>query len=308
MLVRDGVGLAMIISLNESSFITVPTPTFHVKCSLLMRCVVFLFIDMFALTILYCILFFYIRIQLKNFRKANSTSDITVKDPASHQPGAGGQPVELSPWQANLESGLPPVQITPHTFVTTKTVQITIEERTPDPTLHKNSLQPHAMNPDTDRTHRKMNQVALTLLAYPIMYICLTLTLSITRLSQFAGDNWGLTCVYVGASIFCCTGWVNVLVYTATRKGIISWDWLFRRSRSRSNSTHLANMHGRSESRLANSEYTLGGKVANPPPYNPHFPGGQRTVSSDVDLTISKPGSTHSALGVASVLSQGRNG
>jgi len=155
------------------------------------------------------------------------------------------------------------------------------------------------MNPDTDRTHRKMNQVALTLLAYPIMYICLTLTLSITRLSEFAGDDWGFTCVYVGASIFCCSGWVNVLMYTVTRKGIISWDWLFgRRSRARSNSAHLTS-HPRSESRVANPEYEFSSvKGSGLSQYsNSHFPGGQRIGSSDVDLSISKPGSCHSGLG-----------
>ena len=289
-----------ITSGNESSFTTVHSPTLILNFTLLMRCVVFLFIDMFALTILYCVLFFYIRLQLKNFRKANSSSEPNVKE--SNGPHATGH--ELSPWQANLESGIPSVQINPHTFITTKTVHVTTEERNPDPlTPHKNSLQPHTMNPDADRTHKKMNQVALTLLAYPIMYICLTLTLCITRFSEFAGDDWGFTCVYVGASIFCCTGWVNALMYTATRKGIISWDWLFRRGRSRSNSTHLSNMYPRSESRLAGSEF---GRGSNPPPYNPHFPGGPRSQPSEIDLTISKPGSSHSVLGhTASVKSHG---
>jgi hypothetical protein len=212
---------------------------------------------MFALTILYCILFFYIRIQLKNFRKATSTSEIQ----SWH---------ETSNWQANLEAG-PPEQPTPSKLIiTTQTVTVTTEER-PVPR--------HTMKVEPDRSHQRMNQVALTLLFYPVMYICLTMPLVITRVSQFAGNQLGLTSIYVGASIYCCSGFVNVLLYTATRKGIFSWDWLFRRRRSTS-------------------------EVAPPPPYNPHYPGSHH-FRTNSDSTLHLPvgiSSKSSPLSIASFI------
>jgi hypothetical protein len=216
-----------------------------------------LFIDMFALTILYCVLFFYIRTQLKNFRKGLSSSDAMT----------GGGTHELSGWQANLEAGGADSEspANPKAIIQTKTVTVTTEER-PAPVKRRNHMVTEA-----ERAHKRMNQVALTLLSYPIAYICLTMPLSITRLSQFAGKDWGLTCIYAGACIFCCTGFVNVLLYTATRKGIISWSWLFKRRGSS----------------------TLGGTADGttsppPPPYNPHFPGSHHVRGmSDSTLHLS---------------------
>jgi len=213
---------------------------------------IFLFIDMFALSILYCILFFYIRTQLKNFRKGISTSEAQS---GSH---------ELSAWQANLEAGSHGESPTPpKAIITTQTVTVTTEDR-PVPKRRNH------MTTEAERAHKRMNQVALTLLSYPIAYICLTMPLSITRLSQFAGRTWGLTCIYIGACIFCCSGLVNVLLYTATRKGIISWDWLFKRRRSTTR-----------DSTGADSQ-------APPPPYNPHFPGSHH-VRGMSDSTLHLP-------------------
>jgi len=189
---------------------------------------------MFSLTILYSILFFYIRIQLKNFKKVASTSEMQ----STH---------ELASWQANLEAGQPGQPTAPQQIITTKTVSVTTEER---PQRRAQS--------DADRAHRRMSHVALTLLCYPIMYICLTMPLSITRLSQFAGKTPSLTAVYAGATIFCCSGLVNVLLYTATRKGIISWNWLWPRRRSSTTK-----------------------ESAPPPPYHPHYPGSHPPPTSD---------------------------
>ena len=213
---------------------------------------------MFALTILYCVLFFYIRTQLKNFRKANSGSDVQ-------------SPHEISNWQANLEAGPPEQPTPPKQIITTQTVTITTEER---------SFQRPTVKAEPDRAHQRMNQVALTLLFYPVMYICLTMPLVITRVSEFAGNKWGLTSIYVGASIYCCSGFFNVLLYTATRKGIISWDWLFRRRRSTSS------------------------EVA-PPPYNPHYPGSHH-FRSNSDSTLHLPASISSKSSMLSIASLSR--
>ena len=212
---------------------------------------------MFALTILYCVVFLYIRTQLKSFRKATSTSE------QQSWP-------ETSNWQANLEAGPLDQPIPPRQIITTQTVTVTTEAR---------PVQRPTIKVEPDRTHQRMNQVALTLLLYPVMYICLTMPLVITRVSEFAGNKWGLSSIYVGASIYSCSGFFNVLLYTATRKGIISWDWVFRRRRS------------------------ISSEVAPPPPYNPHYPGSHHLMSNS-DSTLHLPlgiSSKSSILSMASI-------
>ena len=104
-----------------------------------MLIVVFLFIDMFALTILYCILFFYIRIQLKNFRKVASSSEIQ----SSH---------ELQSWQANLEAGTPEQPTAPKQIITTQTVTVTTEDRPQRRTMKTEADRAHQAN-ESSRTH-----------------------------------------------------------------------------------------------------------------------------------------------------------
>lgn len=174
---------------------------------------------MFSLTVLYCVLFFYIRLQLKNFRAVNSST-------TEHHTGTGNH--ELRAWHANLEAGVPvdsaPGHLAaPNGILTKTTVTVTTEER-PN-TLYSG----RRTRNEADRAHRRMNQVAMTLLCYPVTYICLTMPICITRLSQFAGNNWGLVPIYVAACLYCFSGFFNVLLYTATRRGIISWGWLFKR-------------------------------------------------------------------------------
>jgi hypothetical protein len=115
------------------------------------------------------------------------------------------------------------------------------------------------------------------LLCYPITYILLTMPLSITRLSQFAGNNWGLPAIHAAAAIYCCSGFINVMLYTLTRKGIISWDWLLRRRKSTTSGTD-------------NSEPT------SPTSYVGHYNGGSLHQKPFPRGPISKP----SALSLAS--------
>jgi|SRR5947207_270995 len=171
---------------------------------------VFLFIDMFALTILYVALFVYIRLQLKSFRAATSSNTESTTE-------------ELRPSQANLEAGIPnETTASPHAILAKTTVTVMSEDS------RRTYLSAAARaRAETDRTRRRMNKVAVTLLLYPILYICLTMPLSITRLAQFAGNSWRISVVHAAAAIYCCSGWCNVLLYTLTRRGIISWNWLF---------------------------------------------------------------------------------
>src|SRR5208282_4781972 len=70
---------------------------------------------------------------------------------------------------------------------------------------------------------RRMLQVARSLLWYPLIYLVVTAPLTIGRLAQFAGDDWASTYLFVAASFYASAGWCNVLLYTTTRKGIVSW-------------------------------------------------------------------------------------
>lgn len=54
----------------------------------------------------------------------------------------------------------------------------------------------------------------------------LTLPISISRISEFRGQELGLTFAYFGAALFECTGFINVLLYMGTRKGLVSWNRL----------------------------------------------------------------------------------
>jgi hypothetical protein len=160
---------------------------------------------MFALSTLYAILFFYIYLQSRKFGPTQSSVD---NHSTSH---------EMQRWQSNLEAGTTAPPPTFQNIMTTQTVTIITETRAASIRRIRNS---------EDNSRRRVTQVAVRLLFYPIVYICLTMPVSIARLANFAGQNWSLTAIHVGAAIYVCSGWVNVLLYTATRKGIISWNWL----------------------------------------------------------------------------------
>jgi len=125
-------------------------------------------------------------------------------------------------------------------IITTHSVTIITED-------HSTSTR-RVRRPDGDHSRRRMTQVALRLLCYPIVYICLTMPVSIARLAHIAGHDWGLTAIHVGAAIYVTSGLVNVLLYTATRKGIISWDWLIPKRKTdtdyRTGSSDLAHHVG----------------------------------------------------------------
>jgi len=108
----------------------------------------------------------------------------------------------------------------------TTSVKVTNEARP----VQKQS-KPH----DTERAKRRMNTIAVTLLCYPAAYLCLTMPLSVARVAIYCGANFSPAVSYIVIAIFGSSGWVNVLLYTITRKGIVSWDWIlfWRRPGSR---------------------------------------------------------------------------
>lgn len=121
---------------------------------------------------------------------------------------------EFPGYQGNLEAGNPIGRIIPQSI----------------PRIQTGSHQ----------AQKRMKQISLTLLFYPIIYIVVLLPLSIARLRQFVGKSPSLAFTYTTVAIFNCQGFINVLLYTTTRKGLISWDRLFRKfNRGNSEQSHI---------------------------------------------------------------------
>ena len=177
---------------------------------------------MLALTVMYCIVFFYIRSQLRKF---SSETDLSSDQQSPAQ--------ELERWQADLEAGGANPDTPPRQIMTTRMVSVTTEDHGPSLTTEStNGLSISLRNTPTNQSHliarKRMLQVARSLLWYPLIYLCVTAPLTMGRLAQFADDDWATTCIFVGASFYASGGWLNVLLYTTTRKGIISWTWCGR--------------------------------------------------------------------------------
>ena len=176
---------------------------------ILILTLVFLFFNGFALPVLYCLLFLYIRGHLKAFRISTSSKQSSG--------------LALEPWQANLESGRSGTMASPREVIKTTSVKITTEIGT--------IQQPHEHN-EAERSMKRMNQVAIILLCYPIAYLCLTVPISVVRVATYSGAHFSLPVSYIVVSIYASSGWVNVLLYTIPRKGIISWSRLLLCSQS----------------------------------------------------------------------------
>jgi hypothetical protein len=161
--------------------------------------IVFVFIDIIGLLILYGVLFFYLRVQLRNLHVVTNSSD------HDHQ--------------IILEHGSN-VQFPTSGISMTKPVTVTPEE-------YHSRRGPEPLRPTP--AERRMNQVCLTLLLYPLVYIIVLLPLSIVRVMQFENKNPNLKASHIVCGIFDCQGFINVLLYTCTRKGIIPWNTLLRK-------------------------------------------------------------------------------
>jgi hypothetical protein len=163
---------------------------------------VFFFIDMISLTTIYCILFVYVRVKARNLRQLISTN-------------ASGCSYEMNQtWEADSETGIcSSMQSTGQAKTNTK---VTMEDR------------PTHQSATGERSCGRMNRASVILICYPMVYICLTMPMCISRICSFVGKSWSLPAVYAGTTIYVCSGVVNVLVYTITRKGIIPWGRLFR--------------------------------------------------------------------------------
>lgn len=175
--------------------------------------VAFLFLDMTTLTILYSVLFFFLRAQTKHLLKAGNTTDHHTTD--DRMTTHGHWEITVGTEGDDVEAAQPSPD---GAVIVTKSVTVYSEGAT-------HSRNPRPIAP-ARRTYNRMNKVSFTLLIYPVLYILLTMPISISRIAQFGGHQWGLTFAHFGGALFSCTGFINVLLYTTTRKGIISWSRL----------------------------------------------------------------------------------
>ena len=171
---------------------------------------------MATLTILYSILFFFLRAQTKGLLKPSSPTDQqTVGDDLT-------MTTNTAQWEVTLGAPDDDPEASPARpsgpVIVTKSVAIYTES--------SSNARPSPPHVNNRQAHRKITKVSVTLLIYPILYMILNLPISMARIAEFAGQEWGLAFIHFGAALFECTGWINVLLYTSTRKGLVSWSRL----------------------------------------------------------------------------------
>ena len=80
------------------------------------------------------------------------------------------------------------------------------------------------------RCRRRIWQLGVSLLCFPVIYTVLALPLSVARTLEMANHRPSNAYIWISASLYTCGGWCNVILYTATREGVIPWNWfLWRR-------------------------------------------------------------------------------
>jgi hypothetical protein len=124
---------------------------------------------------------------------------------------------DCKPCEANLESKTPANSVPSSEIVMTKIARVTSEVP---------SVQKQRELDGAERTKRRIYKVAVTLLCYPIAYLLLTMPISVVRVAVYSGAELPLPVSSAVVAIYASSGWVNVLLYTIPRKGIISWDWI----------------------------------------------------------------------------------
>lgn len=180
----------------DRQFLLLGTDILLLWCQSPFRCLilVYLFINMFALIVLYTGLFFYVRMRARGFRKYTSSSDHV----GILETGGSGSAKDSQ-------------------ILVTRTVSVTSRPLN------------HCQKRNGDSVHGRMNTVSYTLLLYPTVFIILTMPVAVARLYEFVGRPVTLKSLYIGAAMFDLQGFANVILYTATRKGIIPWNRMFEK-------------------------------------------------------------------------------
>ncbi|WAR55466.1 hypothetical protein PtB15_6B207 [Puccinia triticina] len=68
-----------------------------------------------------------------------------------------------------------------------------------------------------DHLRKKLERKARAMLMYPIAFIFMILPLSAYRLASLAGHDWGITAATVCGSMYCLSGFIDVLLFGTTR-------------------------------------------------------------------------------------------
>ena len=171
----------------------------------------FIWIDNFALTAIYCLLYLPLRSQLRKFARRSSEAETSEYTSEEGYPGFRNLTHESQTSTGQIASDIPMITVS------------TKEPRSKD--RQSLSQRSNSRSNELNRERRCILRAATTLFCYLLVYIMLTMTLSITHLANFVYRDWGHTIIFAGASVYTCGGWCNVLLYTATRRGIVPWNW-----------------------------------------------------------------------------------
>nr|OQO16939.1 hypothetical protein B0A51_15862 [Rachicladosporium sp. CCFEE 5018] len=76
----------------------------------------------------------------------------------------------------------------------------------------------------TSSTALRAKSAAKLIIAYPVVYVVCTLPLVTARLTTMAGGTVTYTTLCVAAAMITSNGWLDVLLYTLTRQGLIFGD------------------------------------------------------------------------------------
>ncbi|KAI9611406.1 hypothetical protein H4Q26_008356 [Puccinia striiformis f. sp. tritici PST-130] len=68
-----------------------------------------------------------------------------------------------------------------------------------------------------DHLRKKLERKARAMLMYPIAFIFMILPLSAYRLASLAGHEWGITAATVCGTLYCLSGFIDVLLFGTTR-------------------------------------------------------------------------------------------
>jgi hypothetical protein len=164
--------------------------------------IAFLFLNMLALPVLYTILFCFLRKQTRRLLKEHGSTQQSTQQSTQRT-------TENDP---NLETHHAPTE--PWELREVSRTGVSLDTR-----IHPTPL------PATAAVQR-VNKVSATLLYYPVVYMVLTIPMSVTNIAAFAGKISNLPTLYFSVGMFCSLGFANVILYTSTRKGMIPWDRL----------------------------------------------------------------------------------
>jgi hypothetical protein len=129
---------------------------------------------MFALTVMYSILFFIIRRQTRKMRSINPSHDFYKSQGTASDVGTAH---EVEHWPANLET------------VKYGTGQNKIVVTTPARIANEERSNPMQRRQDymAENAKKRMNNVSTTLLCYPIAYLCIIMPITASRIAEFTG-------------------------------------------------------------------------------------------------------------------------